>query len=279
MTAERTGIMNIEQITSRNNDYIKETVRLSDRGYRESVGKFSFEGRKLFEEAVKEKIPLEAVFVKDSLLSEFAEKDYPFRVISVSDGVYEKISYEKSPEGIFCVSKALDKLHILYIIYKGRVLNSPILILDGIRDPGNLGTILRTASAFGYGNVIMSEDCADIYNPKTVRASMGTVFRQPTVRVRELSLTVSALRENGFKIYSAALDKNAVSVKNIVTDASVAFIVGNEGNGIRREVIDASNGTVIIPMESGTESLNAAAAATVLLWEQYSSVKLRQSRK
>lgn len=271
--------MNIERITSRNNDYIKETVRLSDRGYRESVGRFSFEGRKLFEEAVKEKIPLEAVFVKEGLLSEFAEKDYPFRVISVSDGVYEKISHEKSPEGIFCVSKALDKLHILYIIYKGRVSNSPILILDGIRDPGNLGTVLRTASAFGYGNVIMSEDCADIYNPKTVRASMGAVFRQPTVRVRELSLTVSALRESGFKIYSAALDKNAVSVKNIVTDASVAFIVGNEGNGIRREVIDASNGTVIIPMESGTESLNAAAAATVLLWEQYSSLKLRQSEK
>ena len=267
--------MEFQKITSRSNDYIKEIVKLSDRKHREEKGKFCFEGRKLFEEAVKEGLPLEAVLVTEKHLPEFDGKNYPFKVFSVSREVYEKISYEKSPEGIFCVSKALDKLHILYIIYKGSVFNAPTVLLDGIRDPGNLGTILRTASAFGYENVIMSEDCADVYNPKTIRASMGAVFRQKTVRVRVLSDTVSALREGGYKIYSAALDKNAVSVKNIVADSSVAFIIGNEGNGIRQAVIDASDGTVIIPMESGTESLNAASAATILLWEQYSTLKAK----
>lgn len=265
--------MVIQRITSRNNDLIKEITKLSDKKHRESSKRFAFEGRKLFEEAIKEGLPLEAVLITDENLSEFEGKEYPFKVISVTKEVYEKISYEKSPEGIFCVSKALDKLHILYIIYNGRVSNAPTLILDGIRDPGNLGTILRTASAFGYGNVIMSEDCADVYNPKTVRASMGAVFRQSTSRVKELSATVNALRENGFKVYSAALDNSAVSVKNIVANASVAFIIGNEGNGIRKDVIDSSDGTVIIPMESGTESLNAASAATILLWEQYLTLK------
>ena len=265
--------MEIQRITSRNNDYIKEIVKLSDKKNREKSGKFCFEGKKLFEEAIKEKLPLEAVLITDNLLSEFEEKNYPFKVFSVSREVYEKISYEKSPEGIFCVSNTLDKLHILYIIYNGRVSNAPLIILDGIRDPGNLGTILRTASAFGYENVIMSDDCADVYNPKTVRASMGAVFRQSTTRVKDLPETVKALKESGFTVYSAALDKNAVSVKNIVADSSVAFIIGNEGNGIRQEVINSSSGSVIIPMESSTESLNAASAATILLWEQYSAIK------
>ncbi len=266
--------MEFQKITSRNNDYIKNTIKLSDKKNREKEGKFCFEGRKLFEEALKEKIPLQTVFVTENNLSLFHEKKYPFQIISVSPEVYEKISYEKSPEGIFCISKTLDKLHILYIIYKGRVLDSPIILLDGIRDPGNLGTILRTASAFGYENVIMSDDCADIYNPKTIRASMGAVFRQKTARVKELPATVYALKENGFKIYSASLDKNSVSIKNIKIDSSVAFIIGNEGNGISKDVTEASNGTVIIPMEQNTESLNAASAATILLWEQYANLKL-----
>ncbi len=265
--------MEIQRITSRGNDFIKEIAKLADKKHREKSGKFCFEGKKLFEEAIKENIPLESVLITENHLSDFVGKDYPFRVISVSPEVYEKISYEKSPEGIFCVSKALDKLHILYIIYKGRVSDTPIVLLDGIRDPGNLGTILRVASAFGYKNVIMSDDCADVYNPKTVRASMGAVFRQQTVRVSDLVSAVNELKEAGYKIYSAALDKNAVSVKNIKADSSVAFIIGNEANGIRDEVISASSGTVIIPMESSTESLNAASAASILLWEQYRTLK------
>jgi TrmH family RNA methyltransferase len=261
--------MKIQKITSRNNEFIKDTVKLSDRKKRTESSKFCFEGKKLFEEAINHSLPIEALIVREDVLDEYADRNFDFPVFSVTADVYEKISFEKSPEGVFCVSKALDKLHILYIIYKGRLFDSPTVILDGIRDPGNLGTILRTAAAFGCQNVIMSEDCADIYNPKTIRASMGAVFHQPTVRVKDLPATISALKQNGLEIYCAALDKNAVSVKNIKIDKNTAFVIGNEGSGIRREVIESAGETAIIPMEAGTESLNAASAATVLLWELY----------
>ncbi|MBE6609950.1 MAG: RNA methyltransferase [Ruminococcaceae bacterium] len=262
--------MNIQKITSRNNDYIKEIVKLKDKKHRDRERKFCFEGIKLLEEAVKHKIELESV-----LLTEKAYASLPFPlpdtgVIIVSDEVYEKISFEKSPEGVFCVAKALDKFHNIYIIYKREYFSDgTFFILDGIQDPGNLGTVLRTASAFGCGTVILSEDCADIYNSKTIRASMGAVFRQRTVRVSDTVGTVKELQAAGKRVLSAALHKDSFKLSDITPDSSVCFIIGNEGNGIRQSVISASDGTVFIPMNENTESLNAAVAATVLLWEQY----------
>lgn len=261
--------MEIKKITSRNNEYIKELAKLGDRKKRSESGKFAFEGRKLLSEAISFGAPIEAVLMTEKAISDFKGDLSQLPVIEVSDEVYEKISFEKSPEGIFCVSKVLDKIHNLYIIYKGSFLNERIFLLDGIRDPGNLGTMLRTAFAFGCNTVVMSSDCADVYNSKTVRASMGAVFKQKTVRVSDMASTVSALRDNGYTVLCAALDDNAASLTDIKTDEKTCFIVGNEGTGIRKEIISASNGTVIIPMEDGTESLNAASAATVLMWEQY----------
>lgn len=265
--------MEIKKITSRNNEYIKELSKLGDRKKRSESGKFAFEGRKLLSEAISFGAPLEAVLMTEKAISECKENLSALPVIEVSDEVYEKISFEKSPEGIFCVSKVLDKIHNLYIIYKGSFLNERIFLLDGIRDPGNLGTMLRTAFAFGCDTVVMSADCADVYNSKTVRASMGAVFKQKTVRVSDMAGTVNALKNNGYTVLCAALDDNAASLTDVKIDKNTCFIVGNEGTGIRKEIIDASNGTVIIPMEEGTESLNAASAATILMWEQYRAIK------
>ncbi len=262
--------MNFEKITSRSNPLIKEAAKLSDKKHREKTGLFAFEGRKLLAEALQLGAPLENIFVTEKALPIISEMDIKCRITLVSDEVYEKISFEKSPEGIFCVSKALDKLHNLFIIdRREHFSDGSIFILDGIRDPGNLGTVLRTASAFGCGAVIMSDDCADIYNSKTVRASMGAIFRQRTLRTSDLPATVTHLRKNGRIVYAAALDKSSLSLFDIKVDSNVCFIVGNEGNGIRREVIDACDASVIIPMEESTESLNAAMASTVLLYEQY----------
>ena len=144
-----------------------------------------------------------------------------------------------------------------------------VLILDGIRDPGNVGTILRTAAAFGCDTVILSSDCAEVYNPKTVRAGMGAVFRQKTVTVTDLAGTVRGLINDGKKVYCATLDETSVNLLALPQKENRCFVIGNEGNGIRTEIIKASSGSVIIPMQPGAESLNAAAAATVLLWEQY----------
>lgn len=261
--------MNYEKITSRNNPLIKEIAKLSDKKHRESIGLFAFEGRKLLEEAVKSGVGLQHVFVTERALPSLPS-GITCKITLVSDEVYEKISFEKSPEGIFSVANPLDKFHNIYIIYRREdFTEGSIFLLDGIRDPGNLGTVLRTASAFGCDTVVMSADCADVYNPKTVRASMGAVFRQKTVRVTDMVSTVAELRKSGRTVYAAALDKDSLSLFDVKADKSVCFIVGNEGNGIRPEVIAAASGTVIIPMEENTESLNAAIASAVLLYEQY----------
>ena len=260
--------MSKEVITSRANPYIKELALLSDRKRRQSTGKFFFEGRKLFHEALENGVELEAVLMTERNFNKYKEKNYPFRHISVTEEVYSKISAEKSPEGIFCVAKTLDKLHNLNIIYSSH-LNESILLLDGLRDPGNVGTVLRTAAAFGCDTVIMSEDCADVYNPKTVRAAMGAVFRQRTVTVSDLCGTISELRNLGKQVYCATLDENSICLNEMNITTNHCFVIGNEGNGIRKDVISASSGSVIIPMQPGAESLNASAAATIILWEQY----------
>ncbi len=268
--------MENKKITSRNNEYIKEIVKLSDRKKREESGRFCFEGHKLLEEAAAYGAELEAVLMTEKAIKGYGASFSELPITEVSDEVYEKISFEKSPEGIFCVSKTLDKIHNSYIIYRGSFSGERCFLLDGIRDPGNLGTILRTAFAFGYDTVILSADCADIYNSKTVRASMGAVFKQKTVRVQDMAKTVSALKENGYTVYCAALDENAIPLTELSITDKTCFAVGNEGSGIRKDVISAASGTTIIPMEKGTESLNAASAATVLLWEQYSALKKRK---
>lgn len=259
-----------EKITSRNNLKIKQAASLSDRKNRCKLGRFAFEGRKLLEEAIKENVSLTDVFVTERAFDSIKNFTIPCPITMVSDEVYEKISFEKSPEGIFCVAKPLDKFHNIYIIYrKEDFCKGSIFLLDSIQDPGNLGTVLRTASAFGCECVIMSDDCADIYNSKTVRASMGAVFRQKTVKVKDMVGTVKELQAAGRTVCAAALDKSSRSLFDINADENVCFIVGNEGNGIRKEIIGAASGTVIIPMEQNTESLNAASAATILLYEQY----------
>ena len=264
--------MSKEFITSRANPYIKELALLSERKHRQSYGKFFFEGRKLFHEALENGVELEAVLMTEQIFNKYKEKNYPFRHICITEEVYSKISAEKSPEGIFCVAKTLDKLHNLNIIYSSD-LNESILILDSLRDPGNVGTVLRTAAAFGCDTVIMSSDCADVYNPKTVRAAMGAVFRQKTVTVSDLEGTIRELRDNGKLVYCATLDETSVELSDIAITPEHCFVIGNEGNGIRKEIISASTGSVIIPMQPGAESLNASAAATVLLWEQYKTVR------
>ncbi len=266
--------MNFEKITSRNNPLIKEIAKLSDKKYREKNALFCFEGRKLLYEAIGENLLLKYVFVTERAVSSVDLSKVTCKIYLVSDEVYEKISNEKSPEGVFCVANTLDKFHIINIIYRREDFpDGTFLLLDGIRDAGNLGTILRTASAFGCKTVIMSEDCADIYNPKTVRASMGAIFRQRTVRVDDMCKTVQELKADGKAVFAAALGKDSRSLFDIEVNKDTCFIIGNEANGIRSELISEASGAVIIPMEESTESLNAASAATVLLYEQYRCTK------
>lgn len=141
------------------------------------------------------------------------------------------------------------------------------LALDHLQDPGNLGTIIRTADAFGADGILLSEGCADCYSPKVLRSTMGSVFRLPIWTVPDLAQTLKELHQAGFSTFGAALDETAICLGNFSFPQKSVAVVGNEGNGISRPVLDACQQTLYIPMKGETESLNAGVAASLILWE------------
>lgn len=257
-------------ITSRSNPAVVAAAALKEKKYRDKSHTFLLEGVKLFHEAVASGIEIEKVFVTSALRLMVTERLPQAEVIEVADTVFEKISTEKSPQGVICVAKYLDKIHIINKIYTMEEFfgsERRILLLSSLRDPGNLGTVIRSAAAFGCDELILSSDCADLYNPRTVRAAMGTLFRQKITVVPSLSEAVARMREGGYRVYAAVLDEKAERLDTMAIDRRTAFIIGNEGHGIEASVVDAAGRTAYIPMAEGVESLNAATAAAVFLWQ------------
>jgi TrmH family RNA methyltransferase len=281
------NVINFEDnvITSRQNPYILYVCKLADKKHRQKDKKFRLDGIKLFIEAVKAETEIESILIsesaKDKILSGFEN----FLIIAtergasiklVSDGVFEKISEEKSPEGIMCVVKHIDKLHKIATIDNIDIFfdnnlkdNDNLFALESIRDPGNLGTIIRSSVAFGVDVLLISFDCADIYNPKTIRAAMGTLFRQRIIIVDDMARALKSLSLRGRRIYAAALARDSKLLGGFELSKKDCIVVGNEGHGLSMEVIDACDETVLIPMTEGAESLNAAIASSVCLWEQF----------
>ncbi len=270
-------IKTMPTITSRANPAIVRAAKLQDKKYRREAERFFFEGVKLFSEARATGVKLEAVFVTEDALGKYASlmEDADFDIFPVSNGVYEKISAEKSPEGVFCLAKPLDNLkfhHIMdirssqlsFIINK----DEKILICDGVRDPGNLGTVIRTANALGFDRLILSADCADVYNPKTVRAAMGGLFRLHLDITDNIPVAIAYLIQCGYDVRAAALSDDAVPLPVSGVTKQTVFVIGNEGHGLSPETVQVCNGCVIIPMAPGAESLNAAIAASLLMWER-----------
>ena len=277
-------MMKSEIITSRQNASVIAACKLSEKKHRDAEGKFRIDGIKLFEEAVMSGVSIETVFVREdavqklearigSLLERISGTD----IKVVSGGVFDKISEEKSPEGIICVVKRIDKLHKIVTINKeanfesaiGASLNSKIFAVESVRDPGNLGTIIRTAAAFGVDTLLVSSDCADIYNPRTVRAAMGALFRQNIVRVDDLPAILKFLSQSGRATYAATLGQRAVLLGEKPLDLNSCIVVGNEGHGLSEKTVEACDHNILIPMAVGAESLNAAVAASVCMWEQF----------
>lgn len=136
-----------------------------------------------------------------------------------------------------------------------------------VRDPGNLGTVIRSARAMGIDCLILSSDCADLYNPRTIRGAMGALFSLPTLTVADPVGSVGALQKSGYDVYAAALTPTACDVRTVEITPNTCFMVGNEGHGLPDDLVAAANRAVIIPMQNGSESLNVAAASSLLLWE------------
>lgn len=252
-------------ITSRKNEIVvKSKGLLSEKKLRDREGLFAAEGFKLAQEAIAAGISAEY-----ALVSETAEKKFPecamllkksCRIFTVSDEVYLYLSEQKSPQGIFLAGKILDKSQNLDRILE----NGKILMLDCVQDSGNLGTMLRTAEALGIEGAILGSGCADAWSPKTLRASMGSVFRLPLCCC-DLHSAVDCAREKGFAVYAAMLDSTAEALGSFVFPKRSAVIIGNEGHGVDAEIAEKCR-KVYIPI-AGAESLNAAAAAAVICWE------------
>ncbi|MBR6513873.1 MAG: RNA methyltransferase [Clostridia bacterium] len=249
----------MEYITSRNNRTIIEAAKLKDRKYRELTGLYCFEGRKLFEEALTSGTPIVKVFARENY-SETVKNlldRTDASIYTVTESVYAKLTEDKAPDGIFAVAK---------IPTEPACIKGSCFILSEVRDPGNIGTCIRSARAFGIDTLIL-HSCADIYNPKVIRSTMGAFFRQNMLICEDIISTIDTLTNMGYRVLPTTLSDNSLSLSNTKINQKTVFIVGNEGHGISQQVTEHCKTSVIIPMQGDTESLNASVAASVLMWE------------
>ncbi len=277
-----------EIIASRQNRRIVELMKLSDRKAREAGRHFRFDGIKLLCEAVRRGVNLEAVYLRRSTAEQIEERmldlygcrlaDIDCPLFGVEDSLFDKISEENAPEGVISVANYLDKCHKMIKIYnradETSVPAAPILLLESVRDPLNVGAVIRSAAALGVGELILSVDCADIYHPRTLRAAMGPLFSLPITRVTDMEGSIQALRSLGHRVYAAALNATALSLGSPELTAEMAAsslppcaVIGNEGHGLSAAVMDACDRRIFIPMQADTESLNAGVAAALIMWE------------
>ncbi len=269
-----------EILSSRNNPFIKWVASLSDKKERAASGSFFAEGEKLLFEAIRNALPITHILVceekKDKILPLIEKALEGFcagepEVVIVSFSAFEKISTEKAPEGVITVIKYLDFFSNLDIIYKEEFFvgeDERAIALCSVRDPGNLGSVIRSAVAFGVDHIVISADSADIYNPKTVRSAMGNLFAVKITVVSDLGAFVKAARESGRRVFAAELTEKAKSLSEIDLMSTDIFMIGNEGHGIPREISGLCDGSVYIPISPKTESLNASVAAAIFMWEQ-----------
>ena len=238
-------------LTSKNNPLIKETAALKEKKGRKETGLFLVEGRKMAKECQKSDFEIERVFVAESYEGEV---DFPEEVVvRVSDDVFRHLSDEKTPQGILCRVRIPDT-----------PLEAPkgkCLLLDGVADPGNLGTILRTANAAGYTEAYLTKECADPFSPKSVRASMSGVFFTKIYRAERTEI-LSVLKETPILI----ADMGGSNVFSYVPPKQFALVIGNEANGVSDEVRKAAFHTIKIPMQDTQESLNAAVSAGIIMY-------------
>lgn len=255
----------MQVITSKDNEIIKNIKKLNEKKYRDQMNQYIVEGIKLVKEAIVENAKIVKIVVceecendanfEKSLMYEIAKYD----CIYVSKKVFDSITNVNTPQGILAViekSSGEEK-----ISYKEDI----IVVLDGIQDPGNLGTILRTLDSVNLKQIILSEKCADPYNPKVVRSTMGAIFRVNIIECKNIVETLKNIKKNKYKIMATSLETEK-SIYTVEYNKKV-LVIGNEANGVSKEVLELADEKIKIPMLGKTESLNAAVATGVILYE------------
>ncbi len=267
--------MEWQYISSKNNPLIVRLAKLKDKKHRRAEGLFRFDGIKLFLEAASAGAPIEYVLVAESAGERFChavdEQSIDAKRYLIADDAFARLTDESSPEGIVTVCSSLENITVGLEggSLADKIAQGSILILESVRDAGNLGTIIRSAGAFGIESLVISSDCADLYNPKTVRGAMGALFRQRIAVVDSVAELAAQLRARGTRVFAAALERDARRLGSFELKSTDAIIIGNEGHGLSREAIDACDECLFIPMETASESLNASIAASVCMWELY----------
>jgi TrmH family RNA methyltransferase len=260
---------NTRMITSTANQQVRQLMQLNKKGrLRNAKDVFVVEGPRMFREAPKGRI--EKVYVAESFFkSQWGEKEAGFPYEVVQDSVFKAMCDTQTPQGILCLVKQYH-YSLEELLKKERPL---LLILDNIQDPGNLGTMMRTAEGAGADGVILGPGCVDMYNPKTIRSTMGSVYRVPFFQARDLQETIAELKGRGIRTFAAYLD-GALDYDRPDYREGTAFLLGNEGNGLTPELAACADAWVRIPMEGELESLNVSVASAILLYEAYRQRRL-----
>lgn len=254
----------MEKITSKNNTIIKDTKKLftSSRARRES-SRFVIEGARLCFDVLNSFYAVDTVFYTEDIYSRYGDRIDELvavadRAYIVSDDVAQRLSETPTPQGVFVVCKMKEQTDVN--------ISGKYIALDNVQDPSNVGAIIRTAEALGIDGII-TYNCCDIYNPKALRATMGSVFRMNIVDTDDLKLTLTSLLDNGARVYSTVPDCNANKITDIDFSGDVVCVIGNEANGVEQEIMDISSSLITIPMLGRAESLNASVAASITMWE------------
>lgn len=251
-------------ITSKDNEIIKNIKKLKEKKYR--LDTYIVEGIKMVKEAISENQEIELIAIREDFKIDFDTKK--IKIVTISNKIFNDISDVKTPQGILAVIKKNQNNQI-------ETNSDYILALDSLQDPGNMGTIIRTADSANINQIIINKTTVDPYSPKVIRSTMGAIYRTNIIEVEDLKATLKEMKSKGFQIITTDL-KATQSIYDINYNNKTVVVIGNEANGVSQEILQTADKKVIIPMLGKTESLNASIAASIMIYE-YVRRKIQKS--
>lgn len=256
------------EITSRNNEKLKTLIELAGSKKARTVsGYMVIDGGKLCMDAVATGHSLLELWITETAAEKYREEYAELSVAAgevfvVRDNAAVKISQLKSPQGIWGVFSCPEWSDINEFSGFRRVLG-----ICGVQNPENAGAMIRTAAALGYEGVLLSDDCSDIWSPRALRAGAGSQLNIPVSKTEDYPETVKRFNEMGYTTYASDLNRSSSDIRSVHEEDKILLIIGNEGHGIPGDVLDVCSGSIYLPMSNGVESLNANAAAAIMMWE------------
>lgn len=251
-------------ITSKDNEIIKNIKKLKEKKYR--LDTYIVEGIKMVKEAINENQEIALIAIREEFKIDFDTKN--IKTVTISNKIFNDISDVKTPQGILAVIKKNQNNQI-------ETNSDYILALDSLQDPGNMGTIIRTADSANINQIIINKTTVDPYSPKVIRSTMGAIYRTNIIEVEDLKATLKEMKSKGFQIITTDL-KATQSIYDINYNNKTVVVIGNEANGVSQEILQTADKKVIIPMLGKTESLNASIAASIMIYE-YVRQKIQKS--